>query len=127
MSDLEVKNIKELRQAKRTLRKRLDRREVLIRTNLAYFQDRWKDDRLGGSFPYKNVIMDGVSVLLDAMYVLKDGTKNKTRLLIRFAEVGIHYVSERYLGRSIEFIKQIIPFIRKGAKAGQEAADESSS
>jgi hypothetical protein len=118
MSEFEIRNRKELREAKRTLRKRLDRREILIRTNLTYFQDRWQDERTEGTFPYKNLIMDGLSVLIDSIYVLKDGTKNKTRLLIRFMEVGIHYLSERYLGRTIEVIKQIIPFMKQGAKWG---------
>lgn len=127
MSEFQISNRKDLREAKRTLRKRLTRREILIRTNLTYFQDRWQDDRMEGTFPYKNIIMDGLSVLIDGIYVLKDGTKNKTRLLIRFMEVGIHYLSQRYLGRTIEIIKQVIPFVKQGAKWGakqQEAEEE---
>lgn len=127
MSEFEIRNTKELKEAKRTLRKRLDRREVLIRTNMAYFQDRWEDERIEGSFPYKNVIMDGISVLVDAIYVLKDGTKNKTRLIIRFVEVGVHYVSQRYLGRTIQIIKQIIPWVKQGAAWGAQQQDSSES
>ncbi len=124
MSEFEIRNRKDLKEAKRVLRKRLDRREVLIRTNMAYFQDRWEDERTGGTFPHKNLIMDGISVLVDAIYVLKDGTKNKTRLLIRFMEVGVHYVSERYLGRTIQVIKQIIPFMKEGMKWGSKQSEE---
>ncbi len=124
MSEFEIRNRKELLEAKHTLRKRLDRREILIRSNLAYFQDRWKDERLGGTFEHKNIIMDGLSVAVDAIYVLKAGTKNKTRLLIRFMEVGVHYLSQRYLGRTIELIKQIIPFMKAGARrTAQEEAE----
>ncbi|MFB6257821.1 MAG: hypothetical protein ABEH38_03930 [Flavobacteriales bacterium] len=126
MSEFEIHNHKDLKEAKRVLRKRLDRREILIRTNLNYFQDRWKDDRMGGSFPYKTVIMDGISVLVDAVYVLKAGTKNKTLLLIRFLEVGVHYISQRYLGRSIELLKQIIPFMKAGAEKTAKKDDEAS-
>lgn len=124
MSEFEIRNRKDLRQAKRTLKKRLDRREILVRTNLAYFQDRWQDDRLEGSFPYKNIIMDGISVLVDAIYVLKDGAKNKTRLAIRFFEVGLHYLSQRYMGRTIEIIKRIIPFMKEGARQQKRAQEE---
>jgi hypothetical protein len=124
MSDLDISNRKELLEAKKTLKKRMDRREILIRTNMAYFQDRWQDERTGGTFPYKNIIMDGVSVLVDAVYVLKDGTRNKTRLLIRFTEVAVHYVSERYMGGAIRLIKQLIPFVKEGAKKTAEKDQE---
>lgn len=110
MSEFEIRSLKDLRQAKRTLRKRMDRREIIIRTNLAHFQDRWQDDRMGASFPYKNVIVDGFSVLLDAIYVLRAGTKNKTRLLIRFFEIGGQYVSQRYFGQLMGWLRNIFPF-----------------
>lgn len=118
MSDLKIRDRKDLVQAKQTLRKRLDRREVLVRSNLAYFQDRWQDERLGGTFSHKNIVMDALSVTVDAIYVLKAGTKDKTRLLIRFMEVGVHYLSQRYLGHTIQLLKQIIPFMKAGAQQG---------
>lgn len=115
-----INDLQSLRQAKRNLRKRVDKREVLLRTNLELFKERWKNRRMEGGLKYKNVILDGVSTLLDAVYVIKEGKKSKMGLLMSSGEVLIKYLTERYGLNFFSLIKKIFPVTRTESENSSE-------
>ncbi len=104
-----INNLRDLRQAKSHYRSKMQKEEVLIRTNLELFKTRWNDSRIGGALRYKGTIMDGFSLALDAVYVFKGGIRDKTQLAVRAGEVAMSYLTEKYSGRLLSVLKNLIP------------------
>ncbi len=112
-----IKDLNSLRQAKGTLKKRVEKREVLLRTNLELIRERWRNRRIEGGLKYKNVIMEGVSTFLDVIYVFKEGKKNKMGLIMSAGEVAIKYFMERYGLNTLSILQKIFPW-KKQEKEG---------